>query len=127
MYRTYKYFSSHNFNDELKFTFLEENIDSFCKFIQMFLNVLNKHTLLKKKGLKANPASYVSKSMRKAIMRRPYPENVGFKKKTGKSLIAYKNKKNYCNKFYKKERKKFFKKLNPFFINDSKLFWKTVK
>ena len=30
-------------------------------------------------------------------------------------------------RFYKNERKKFFNKLNPSFVNDNKLFWKTVK
>ena len=72
MYRNYKYFNSQNFNDELKSVFSKENIDSCSKFNQTFLNVLNKHTPLKKKQLRANYASYVSKSMCKAIMRRSY-------------------------------------------------------
>ena len=65
--------------------------------------------------------------MRKAIMRRSYLENVYFKKRTDKSLRAYKKQKNYCSRLYKKERKKFFNKLNPSFLNDNKLLWKTIK
>ena len=49
------------------------------------------------------------------------------KKRTDKSLRAYQKQKNYCSRLYKRERKKFFNKLNPFFVNDNKLFWKTIK
>ena len=120
--RNHKYFNSQNFNDELKFVFSNENINSCTKFNQTFLYALNKHAPLKKKRLRANHASYVSKSMQKAIMRRSYQENVFFKKRTDKSLRAYKKQKNYCCRLYKHERKKFFNKLNPSVVNDSKLF-----
>ena len=127
VYRNYKYFNSKNFNDELNFAFSKENIDSSSKFNQTFLNILNKHNPLKKEQLRANHTSYVSKSMRKAIMRRSYLENVYFKKRTDKSFRAYKKQKNYYRRLYKNKRKKFFNKLNPSFVNDSKLFWKTIK
>ena len=35
-------------------------------------------------------------------------------------------KKNYCSRLYKKERKEFFNNLNPSFVKDNKIFWKTV-
>ena len=60
-------------------------------------------------------------------MRSSYLENVYFKKRTDKSLRVYKKQKNYCSRLYRKERKKFFNKVNPFFVNDNKLFWKTIK
>ena len=50
-----------------------------------------------------------------------------FKKKTDQSLRAYKKQKNYCSRLYKKERKKSFNGLNPSFVTDNKIFWKTVK
>ena len=68
VYRNYKYFNSHDFNDELKFVFSKENIESCSKFNQPVLNVLNKHALLKKKRLRAKHTSYVSKYMRKAYI-----------------------------------------------------------
>ena len=52
-------------------------------------------------------------------MRRSYLENVYFKKRTDKSLRAYKKQKNYCSRLYKKEHKKLFNKLNPSFGNDN--------
>ena len=36
-------------------------------------------------------------------------------------------KKNYCSRFYKKDRKIFFNGLNPSFVTNNKLFWKTLK
>ena len=60
-------------------------------------------------------------------MRRFHLENVYFKKRMSKSLRAYKKQKSYCSRLYKKERKKFFNKLNHSFDNDNKLFWETVK
>ena len=59
-------------------------------------------------------------------MRRSYLEKK-YLKKTDQSLRAYKKPKNYCNRLYKKERKKFFNGLNRSFVTDNKLFCKTVK
>ena len=58
---------------------------------------------------------------------RSYLEKIYFKKRTDHSLQAYKRLKNYCTRLYKKERKSFFSNLDPSFVKDNKLFWKTVK
>ena len=60
-------------------------------------------------------------------MRRSHLEKVYCKNKSGKSFKAYKKQKNFCNRLYKKERKRFFNNLNPSFVTDNKLFWKTIK
>ena len=60
-------------------------------------------------------------------MRRSYLEKIYFKKRTDHSLKAYKKQKNYYSRLYKKERKNSFSSLNPSFVKDNKLFWKTVK
>ena len=51
-----------------------------------FLGVLNEHAPLKKKVLRANHAPYVTKALRKAIMKSSYLEKLYFKKKTTESL-----------------------------------------
>ena len=48
-------------------------------------------------------------------------------KRTDQFLRAYKKRKNYCSRLYKKKRKKFFNELTPSFVSDNKLFWKTLK
>ena len=60
-------------------------------------------------------------------MRKPYQENVYFRKRTNVYLREYEKQKNYCSRLYRKERKKFFSKLNPSVVYDNKLFWKRVK
>ena len=69
-YRDYKKFDSVKFNNEFKKCTYIENIDNCTKFDEKFLEVLDKHAPLKKKLLRTNHASYVSKALRKAIMRR---------------------------------------------------------
>ena len=76
--------------------------------------------------LRAIHSPYVSKALRKAIMKR-FCLKTYFKKQDNHSLRAYKKQKNYCSRLYKKERKNFFNNLNPKFLSDNKLFWKTVK
>ena len=67
---------------------------------------LNRHAPLKKKILRASGSSYMSKALRKAIMRRCFLEKRYLKKKTDQSLRAY---------------KKSFNGLNPSFVTDNKL------
>ena len=126
-YRDDKQFDPSKFKKELKDVLTKENIDSCTKFDEQFLKVLNIHAPLKRKLLRANHAPYISKTLRKAIMRRSYLEKIYLKKRTDQCLKAYKKQKNYCSRLYKKERKNFFSSLNPSFVKDNKLFWKTVK
>ena len=79
-YRNYKYFDSRKFNKDLKEEFSREYVDSFIKFDDLLLEVLNRLAPLKKKMLRANLTPYVSKALRKAIMKRSCLENVYLKK-----------------------------------------------
>ena len=127
VYRDYKNFDSFLFNDELKDVLELDKINLCTTFEKLFLKALDKHAPVKKKVVRANHAKYISKPLRKAIMKRSYLEKIYLKKKTTQSLEKYKKQKNYCSRLYKKERKKFFNNLNTSFVNDNKLFWKTVK
>ena len=50
-----------------------------------------------------------------------------FRNRTENSLRAFKKRKSFCSRLYKKERKNFLNSLNPSFVKDNKLFWETVK
>ena len=91
-YRDYKYFDSRKFNRDMKDEFSREYVDSCSKFDEIFLKVLNRHAPLKKKMLRANHAPYVSKALRKAIMKRSCLENIYFKKQDNHSLRRQKAK-----------------------------------
>ena len=82
---------------------------------------------MKRKLLRANHSLYISKSLRKVIMRRSHLEKVCCKNKSEKSSKAYKEQKNFCSRQYKKERKRFLNNLNPSFVIYYKLFWKAIK
>ena len=97
------------------------------QFNQIFLNVLDKHASNKRKLLRANHSSYISKLLRKAIMGMPYLEKVYYKNRLEKNFKAYKKQKNFCSRLCKKGRKRFFNHVNPSFVTGNKLFWKTIK
>ena len=68
---------------------------NLSSFEESLLGVLNKNAPLKKKVLRANHAPFVTKALRKAIMKRSYLEKLYLKKKTTESLKNYKKHKNF--------------------------------
>ena len=82
------------------------------------MEALDKQATRKTKILSANYLSYVSKAMRKRIMKRSYLEKLYFRNSAENSLKAYKRLKNYCSRLYKKEKenKTFWKTIKPFFF-----------
>ena len=110
--RNYRKFNENNFNQDLHDQHSSEQPKDYASFEKIFLSILE-HAPLKKKLLRANHAPYITKALRKAIMRRSYLEKLYFKKRTPSSLKKYKKQKNYCKKLYKKERKAYFNKINP--------------
>ena len=73
-YRDYKKFNFSDFNDELKTIFSRNTVGLCYQFDQIFLNVLDKHAPMKRKLLRANHSSYISKPLRKAVMRKSHLE-----------------------------------------------------
>ena len=96
-------------------------------FEEIFINVLNKHAPLKKKFLRENHAPYMTKTLRKAIMRRSQLQTKYFKNKSQNDYLAFKKERNFCSKLYKKERKNYYNSLDIKNITDNKQFWKTIK
>ena len=64
----------------------------------MKLSILNKHAPLKKKVVRANHVPYMTKALRKAIMKRSALENKYLRNNTTENKIHYKK----VNKGYKK-------------------------
>ena len=85
----YKQFDSSKFRTELKNVLTKENIDSYAKFDEQFLKVLNSHPPLKRKSLTVI-MHYIQL---KVTMWRSYLEKFCFNKQTDHSLKVYKNKK----------------------------------
>ena len=114
IYRDYKKFNADFFKSDLKVALSNEGdvIHRYALFEKIFLQVLDKHAPLRKKLLRANHAPYITKSVRKAIMRRSQLESKFLKHKTPESRQIYTKQRNYCSRLYKKERKKYYNNLN---------------
>ena len=73
-------------------------------FEKEYLEVLDKHAPIKKKTVRANQVPYMSKTLRKAIMRRSNLENKYLRSRNPENKEAYKKQKNYCSRLYKNKR-----------------------
>ena len=62
---------------------------------------------MKSKKQRANHKSYMTKALRKAIMKRSELATKYHKTKSIEDYNNYKKQRNFCSKLYKKERKKF--------------------
>ena len=126
-YRNYKNFIEDAFHSELRERLEDELIVTYAQFDNIFLDVFNKHAPPKKKIVRANHKPYMTKAVRKAIMRRSALENKYYKDKLPESGIVYKKQKNYTKKLIRKEKKKYFANLNMNNYTDNKKFWNSVK
>ena len=89
-YRNYKNFDNSNFKAELRSEIELNQISNYNNFENVFLRVLEKHAQLKKKLVRANEAPYITKTLRKAIMRRSQLENKYRKQRTRDNKTLYK-------------------------------------
>ena len=74
------------FNLDLQNRFSAEPIKEYAPFEKVFLDVLNRHALLKKNVVHANHAPYKAKTLRKPIMKGSYLERVYFMKKNSRFI-----------------------------------------
>ena len=125
-YRDYKNFVQTDFHRELAEKLRTEQ-GNYANFEEKFLEVLNKHAPIKKKTVRANEKPFMTKALRKAIMRRSSLKNIYIKEKTEEAERAFRKQRNYTNKLLKKEKKKYFGNLDLNKITDNKKFWSTIK
>ena len=124
-YMNYKNFNAHAFRKDLRLNLSE--MTDYGDFEKEFLKILNKHAPTKKKVVRANDKPYITKALRKAIMFRSSLKNKYMRYKTLDSQRAYKKQKNYTNRLLKKEKKRYFGKIDLSNLTDNKKFWQTMK
>ena len=66
----------------------------------------------KQKSLRANDKDFMTKEMRKAIMKRSYLENRKFQLGTTEANQAFNKQKNCCNRLRKRTRKEHYNNLD---------------
>ena len=128
-YREYKHFSQFKFRNALEQSLFGRDIINIAndEFVNIFMTTFNKHAPLKIKYVRANDAPFMTKKLRKAIMKRSKLRNNFNKNKTLEANKAYKEQRNLCTSLLKKTKKEYYANLNPSVISDNKKFWKTIK
>ena len=95
-------------------------------FHEIVLSIVNAHAPLKKKHLRVNHASFVTKEFRKAVIKRARLRNVYLRKRTEATKAAYNYQRNICVSLLRKSKKSYFEDLNVKLVRDNKKFWKNV-
>ena len=112
IYRDYSKFDKESFKKELKESLDEKKTGEYKVFEETFLQLLFLHAPTKKKVIRANNMPYMTKTLRKAIMRRSALKNKFYKIKTFEYQNAFRKQRNFCNRLYKREKRKYFNSLN---------------
>ena len=82
------------------------------KFDNLKLIIQGKIDILVITETKTDHTPYITKTLRKAIMRRSQLETKYLKTKTQTDLKLYKKHKNFCSKLYQRERRKYYDSLD---------------
>ena len=119
-----KNFRNDYFRIELENALLKYDITSidYDNFIKTFLTVLEKHAPIKKQYLRANYVNFVTKQLRKAIMKRSKLCDDFLKDRNDASVSAYRKQRNLCVTLLRKAKKQYFSNLEPKLLTDTKHF-----
>ena len=96
-------------------------------FKSIFLNAFNIYAPLKTKMLRFDNSVFMSKKLRKEIMKRPKLKNNFNKNRNHENWCKYKTQRNYCVNLLRKSKKQYFSNINVSGVTDNKSFWKPVK
>ena len=126
-YRDYKKFNLQDFRRELRNELRKTVVLGYAHFEHIFLTVLEKHAPMKQRTVRANEKPFMTKVLRKAIMRRSFLKNKYQKLKTDEADKLFKKQKNYTNRLLKKEMIKYWGNLDLKNYTDNKKFFETMK
>ena len=125
-YRNYTNFNQDNFKTDLQSVINVKTTD-YNSFETKFLSTLNLHAPLKTKYIRANHAPYMTKTLKKAMMKRHELATKYYKTMKGEDLNKFKKQKNFVSKLYKKEKKRFYNNLDIKDVLQNKTFWNYIK
>ena len=123
--RSYNSYNKEQFENVLRQRLVSSS--NFEEFFDTFLATLNEHAPLKKKKIRYNHQVFMSKTLRKAIMKRSKLRNTFNKKRSSENWRSYKRQRNICSNILKSTKKTLFETLHINEITDNRKFWKTVK
>ena len=129
-YRDFKKFDNETFMHSLHYALSEEQFDyskNPDKFYEICYSVLNDHAPRKKKYFRGNNKPFMTKAFSRAVMQRTRLRNKFLKNHSEVSKLLYNKQRNFCVSLLRKEKKKYFAKINEKDISDNRKFWQTVK
>ena len=108
--RDYRNFRNDEFRAELDNEILKHDINNieYQHFLNIFVEILNKHAPMKIKYLRANHGKFMTKGSHKAIMKRSRLWNKFLCDRTETSRKEYKKQINFCVNLLKKAKKRPF-------------------
>ena len=128
-YRDFKKFENKRFMDSLKLSLNSQDFD-YAKNPQLFFELCrNKHHApRKKKCLRVNNKSFMTKALSKSIIERTRLKNTFSKNSTvANKLLAHTKQRTFCVSLLGKVKREYFSNLNENNITDNRRFWQTVK
>ena len=90
LHRDYKNLDQDKLKPEFKSRIQNESIECYSYFEKVFVDILDEHALFKKEFLRANYVPYITKRLRKAIMKRSELKSKYLKIQTQESFQSYK-------------------------------------
>ena len=99
----------------------------FATIRKIFMKILDKFALLKKKYIRVKHSKFFTKELSKAVMLRSKLRNQFLKTKNQDSKMKYNKPKNLCVSITTKAKRKYYENLDLKGITNSKKFWATVK
>ena len=100
--------------------------NSHTEWEEDFVKTLNKHAPLKTKVIRGNHKSFITKNLRKAIMKRSALKKRANVSNNPEIIKLYKKQRNYVVNLSRKVKKEYFQKHMPHDAS-SKNFWKFCK
>ena len=127
-YRSYKIFDNQVFQRELNSELLKIDLNNaeLSEFTEIFLSILDKYAPKKQKFIRANNSKFITKNLRKAIMKRSKLRNRYLRERTNEAKSLYNKQRNLCVSILSKNKREFFGNLNNKIVTDNRKFWKTI-
>ena len=130
-YRNYKKFNEANFLNDVKncdFSLkIDKPNDNYDILTNTFINVVDKHTTLKKKFISGNQAPFMTRNLRKEIYTRNRFRNKFCKNPTIEDEKPFKKRRNKCVALGRKCIKEYFHNITGNSIVTNKNFWNFIR
>ena len=124
LYRDYSSFQMEMFKVHLDQNLKCTSSFEYSDFQSTFTRVPHNHAPIKKKILRFNNGSFMTKTLRKAKSKF---KNILSKKRANDNWPSYKKQRNFGVNLLRKTKKDYFQNLNIRDLSDNRKFWKTIK